>query len=96
MQAKITKIHEMIERPIQYIVPLFQRTYSWDEEEWEDLWEDIVELREKSDNHFFGVIVTRQIFSGPEDINQYELVDDQQRLTTIFIILASFLVEKIV
>ena len=58
--------------------------------EWEILWDDIIELS-RIDNprtHFIGSIVTMPTISVPEGVTKYLLIDGQQRLTTIFILLA--------
>jgi len=90
MKASETKFQPIIEGTKQYVVPLFQRSYSWDKKEWEMLWEDVVELCENEDlkNHFIGSIVTMPTVSVPEGVSKYLLIDGQQRLTTIFILLA--------
>ena len=90
MHAKETKLQEILEGSKQYVVPLFQRSYSWKEKNWDTLWNDIMDLyeTEPSRNHFMGSIVNMPASSLPQDINKYLLVDGQQRLTTIFIILA--------
>ncbi|MGC8453561.1 MAG: DUF262 domain-containing protein [Cylindrospermopsis raciborskii] len=41
MQASETKLQQILEGTRQYIVPLFQRPYSWKVPEWEALWNDI-------------------------------------------------------
>ena len=90
MQAKETKLQDIIEGTKQYIVPLFQRTYSWTNKEWDALWKDMVELCD-SDNprsHFMGSIVNMPTVSVPEGVAKYLLIDGQQRLTTVFILLA--------
>jgi uncharacterized protein with ParB-like and HNH nuclease domain len=90
MQAKETKLQDIIEGTKQYVIPLFQRTYSWTTKEWDVLWKDLIELSE-SDNprtHFIGSIVSMPTVSVPEGVAKYLLIDGQQRLTTIFIILA--------
>lgn len=90
MQAKETKLQEIIEGTKQYVVPLFQRSYSWSNREWQILWDDLVELSEMESprTHFIGSIVTMPTTSVPEGVSKYLLIDGQQRLTTIFIILA--------
>ena len=90
MHAKETKLQEILEGSKQYVVPLFQRSYSWKEKNWDTLWNDIMDLYETEPprNHFMGSIVNMPASSLPQDINKYLLVDGQQRLTTIFIILA--------
>ena len=90
MKASETKLQPIIEGTKQYVVPLFQRPYSWDVKEWEILWNDLVELCEEEQprSHFFGSIVTTPAQSVPEGVTKYLLIDGQQRITTIFILLA--------
>ena len=89
MQAKETKLQDIIEGTKQYVIPLFQRTYSWTIKEWEVLWKDLVELCEMDNprTHFIGSIVNMPTVSVPEGVAKYLLIDGQQRLTTIFILL---------
>ena len=44
----------------KYIVPKFQRDYSWGEEEWGDLWEDLQLAQESNENHYMGYLVLKQ------------------------------------
>jgi uncharacterized protein with ParB-like and HNH nuclease domain len=90
MKASETNLQEIIEGTKQYVIPLFQRPYSWQKAQWEMLWNDILELyeHENPSPHFMGSIVTMQTDSGPESVTKYLLIDGQQRLTTVFIILA--------
>jgi uncharacterized protein with ParB-like and HNH nuclease domain len=89
MQAKETKLQDIIEGTKQYVIPLFQRTYSWTSKEWDVLWNDLVELCEMDNprTHFIGSIVNMPTVSVPEGVAKYLLIDGQQRLTTIFILL---------
>src|SRR3990172_9538075 len=89
MQAKETKLQDIIEGTKQYVIPLFQRTYSWTPKEWEKLWKDLVELCEAENprTHFIGSIVNMPTVSVPEGVAKYLLIDGQQRLTTIFVLL---------
>lgn len=91
MQASETKLQQIIEGTKQYVVPLFQRAYSWKKPEWKTLWDDIMELYEMDEPrpHFMGSIVTMPTVSVPEGVSKYMLIDGQQRLTTIFILLAA-------
>lgn len=90
MNASETKLQPIIEGTKQYVVPLFQREYSWGKDEWQVLWNDLVELSELDNprEHFIGSIVTMPTISVPEGVAKYLLIDGQQRLTTIFILLA--------
>jgi uncharacterized protein with ParB-like and HNH nuclease domain len=95
MQASETKLQPIIEGTKQYVVPLFQRSYSWDKKEWEILWNDLCDLckADKPRTHFIGSIVTMPTVSVPEGVTKYLLIDGQQRLTTIFVLL-SFLRDR--
>lgn len=90
MKASETKFQPIIEGTKQYVVPLFQRAYSWDKKEWEMLWDDLVYLSENNEpkSHFIGSIVTMPTTSVPEGVTKFLLIDGQQRLTTVFILLA--------
>jgi uncharacterized protein with ParB-like and HNH nuclease domain len=89
MNAKETKIQPFIEGTKQFVVPLFQRPYSWERKHWEILWNDLMELydEEQPRNHFIGSVVTMPAVSVPEGVTKYVLIDGQQRLTTILILL---------
>ncbi len=82
-------MQDIIEGTKQYVIPLFQRTYSWTPKEWEVLWKDLVELCEAENprTHFIGSIVNMPTVSVPEGVAKYLLIDGQQRLTTIFVLL---------
>ena len=92
MKANESKLQPVLEGVKQYVVPLFQRSYSWKKKHWQTLWGDILGIYDANDNnleHFIGTIVTMPIDMSPEGINKFLLIDGQQRLTTFFIILAA-------
>ncbi len=91
MQATQTPLQPVIEGGKQYVIPLFQRSYSWDAKNWSMLWDDIFELSQEDGNrtHFLGSIVTMPTQSVPQGVPKYLLIDGQQRLTTIYILLAT-------
>lgn len=60
-------------------MPPYQRDYSWEEEQWEDLWNDIVDLRGRPDDrHYMGALVVE----GKSD-REFLIIDGQQRLATL-------------
>lgn len=78
---------------IQFIIPIWQRTYSWEWDQWEDLWEDLKQLYEKlhkgeSATHFMGPIVLKTIEEKVGEITRRVIIDGQQRLTTLLLICA--------
>lgn len=72
---------------ITYEIPRFQRDYTWEIEQWDDLWFDINILRkaEESD-HYMGYLVLQS-----SDNKNYQIIDGQQRLTTLSILILSVL-----
>lgn len=91
MQASETKLRQLVEGTKQYVVPLFQRPYSWSEKQWKTLWVDVWDKARHADGrpHFFGSIVTTPAKSVPQGVGKYLLVDGQQRLTTVQVLLAA-------
>lgn len=75
----------------KYVVPRFQREYSWTKEEISEFWEDIVQQISCTDGvpateeYFIGCIV----LVGEESKPEYLIVDGQQRLTTLTILIRS-------
>ena len=90
MDVSDAKLEKLLEGSQQYIVPLFQRVYSWKKKHWDELWRDLLDIydHENDREHFMGAIVTMPVKMLPHGVNKYLLIDGQQRLTTIFIILA--------
>jgi uncharacterized protein with ParB-like and HNH nuclease domain len=76
MQASETKLQQIIEGTKQYVVPLFQRPYSWKKSEWQMLWDDLLDLCELETprTHFMGSIVTMPTNSIPEGVSKYLVV----------------------
>jgi len=66
-------------------IPFFQRTYVWDEDNWEDLMEEFMDA-EKT-NNFLGAIILKQLPPATGKPKELEIIDGQQRLTTISIFL---------
>lgn len=67
-----------------YRVPIFQRDYSWTEENWEDLWQDILGLYDDpTASHYMGAIVLQ---NSRESDKEFTIIDGQQRLATLSII----------
>lgn len=91
MQASETKLRQLIEGTKQYVIPLFQRPYSWSEKQWKTLWTDVIEQSQHNDGrpHFFGSIVTTPAKSVPQGVGKFLLIDGQQRITTIQVLLAA-------
>lgn len=70
-----------------FVIPVYQRAYSWDKDQWKALLDDLKEQIQGSNTYFFGNILLETI---TEDV-EYEIIDGQQRLTTLTIFLRSML-----
>ena len=77
---------ELLGNGKQYFVPSFQRDYSWNKEQWEDLYEDIKNLDEHDYPHYMGTIVLQ---SAENKI--FKIVDGQQRITTLSIFIIALI-----
>jgi len=75
------EIKELFSRSNFYRVPEYQRPYSWDDENFQDLIEDLLDA-EKEQEYFIGTVVLHK----KEGIS--DIVDGQQRLTTLMILFA--------
>jgi uncharacterized protein with ParB-like and HNH nuclease domain len=70
-----------------YQIPRYQRPYSWGDEQLEKLWDDIVDAKDNDPNYFLGSVITAK----PQDASNYiDVVDGQQRLTTLLILLCVY------
>ena len=68
---------------VTYVIPIYQRNYAWSREEICALIKDVHDSMDTGKNvYYIGTLVTYK-----RDENKYEVIDGQQRLTTIFIIL---------
>jgi len=90
MEANTRKLERIFDQTITYQVPLFQRPYIWTQEaNWEPLWEDIQALLDKHlrgdkvHPHFLGAVVLEQLANPTGSIESRQVIDGQQRFTTL-------------
>ena len=92
MKASETRLRVLLEGQKHFVVPLFQRPYSWKRNDWETLWNDIIETYredEPAGGHFLGSIVSKSLTGTPEGVSPFIVIDGQQRLTTLSIAIAA-------
>ena len=97
MLVQSNPIMKIFESKQRLEIPLFQRQYVWNEEEqWQPLWEDIqrkfteaIEGGDDSPNHFLGAMVLDQELTPSGHVDIRQVIDGQQRLTTIQIFLSA-------
>lgn len=96
MQPFTYTIYDLFHIRRRHIVPLFQRPYVWTrEKQWEPLWDDIsiqadeiiTEQTERS--HFMGAAVITRVKTMGRQVDAMDIIDGQQRLTTLQILLAA-------
>jgi uncharacterized protein with ParB-like and HNH nuclease domain/predicted transport protein len=92
MKATEAKLLDFLKKSTQFIIPIYQRTYSWTERECRQLWDDIVRTGNNDDlsAHFVGSIVyiekgIYQVMTGSPLL----VIDGQQRLTTVTLLIAA-------
>ena len=90
MKATEAKLLDFLRKSSQFIIPIYQRTYSWTKRECKRLWEDILTTGNKKNisAHFIGSIV--YIEKGLRQVSTLSpllVIDGQQRLTTISLII---------
>ncbi|GAA8336579.1 hypothetical protein KH0074_03540 [Helicobacter pylori] len=102
MDAEATTLLEFFKQTQtnQFVIPIYQRLYSWGKEHCKQLWDDIIKTggNDQIEGHFIGSIVF--VHDGLYSTNHNELliIDGQQRLTTItllFIALRNHLSEEV-
>lgn len=86
MSKLVTELHiigengNMFDTDMEYIIPLYQRAYAWEDKQLTQLIEDINDVAEDSNYYIGSLIVSKQF-------GRYEVVDGQQRLTSLYLLL---------
>ena len=80
-------LRQLLANGLRYEIPKFQRDYSWDSEQWDDLWLDIISLIEGRETaHYMGYLVLQTANN-----KEFKVIDGQQRLTTLSILVVAVL-----
>lgn len=78
-----------------YIIPDYQRGYSWQDKQIEDFWEDITSAIEKKVKHYFGTVYLK-FNCKYYNKKYYDVIDGQQRLTTLFVLLKILKIDELI
>jgi uncharacterized protein with ParB-like and HNH nuclease domain len=94
MRANATKFLAFLHKANQFVIPIYQRSYSWDEKQCQQLWEDILRVgaNDSVAVHFIGSIV--YVEGGQSSVSLQApllVIDGQQRLTTLQILIHALL-----
>src|SRR6266513_111657 len=98
MNASAAAILDIFQNKARLEVPLFQRQYVWNRiTQWEPLWEDIsrkftehLDGRQDAPIHFLGAMVLDQKLTPTTHVERRQVIDGQQRLTTLQIFISAF------
>lgn len=84
LHARPVDVQELLGSPgVQYVTPDFQRPFEWGEDQFAELWGDLMTAVERDDTHFMGQVILVESPSNGQD--RMQIIDGQQRLTTLSI-----------
>ena len=91
MERGLTNLKDLVIGDRTFQIPIYQRNYSWEKKQWDDLWNDLVYLKYPDKKHYFGTLLMKKTKkkkeSGLKSFEVYEMIDGQQRIATILILL---------
>ncbi len=88
MDATKGNIYAILNGNKQFLIPVYQRLYSWEIEQCQRLWKDIVSMQKQQKvGHFVGSIVNIAEQAMPTGVQKYMIIDGQQRMTTLTLLL---------
>ena len=84
--SQTPSLREVVNGYQKFLIEDYQRTYSWQKEQIDELFQDLFDAVDSGDNHFFGTLILQETTDSKG--RSAFIVDGQQRLTTIFILTA--------
>lgn len=84
--AKVVSLKDLLLKGNKYEIPKYQRPYAWEEKHWEDLWKDLQRAYSKKGEYLLGSVYLNE---------NNEILDGQQRFTTLYILLKHLGFDKI-
>ena len=84
-----TDISALISGDNIFAIPYFQRAYKWKLNKLHQLNKDILHVVDEDDYHFFGAVIVHGRRSNPSDPDVFDVIDGQQRITTLIIYLCA-------
>ena len=74
---------------VQYVIPVFQRVYSWSKDQCDELWGDILRAGRTSNTHFIGTLLYSVDPDDGSGVTRLSVIDGQQRTATLTLLLAA-------
>ena len=88
MDALKSNVYQILDGKKQFVIPVYQRKYSWEREQCGRLWSDILAMQKAGrEGHFVGSIVNIGEKVQPAGVQKFMIIDGQQRLTTLTLLL---------
>lgn len=84
-----TVLNNLLSGDLVFKIPFFQRPYKWKPEKLTQMENDLLEALDSDSNHFLGAIIAYGRHGTPTDPSVYEIIDGQQRVTTVFLYLCA-------
>ncbi len=81
LDTSTVSLSDIIGNGKTYTVPPYQRDYSWKQDQWEDLWNDIMAIQETGGVHYMGSVVLQNMGD-----KKYHVIDGQQRFSTLTLV----------
>lgn len=85
MHASMTEFLSLLgASTVQYVIPVYQRKYAWEEKDCRILWDDIIRAGKQQRSHFVGSVL--HIPEGESNITgmkKHLVIDGQQRMATL-------------
>jgi len=94
MQIKQTGFLDLMGmKNTRFVIPVFQRVYSWDARQCEELWEDVMNVgaqpEDRAEPHFMGMLLYSTDTETWNGAQQLDVIDGQQRMTTVSLLLCA-------
>lgn len=86
VQTEVLSLAKIVEEQYRFIIPSYQRPYVWGDDNVLELLKDIELAYQSKENHYF----IGTVLSSKTNLDQYELIDGQQRTTTLMLIALAF------
>lgn len=92
MHADTATLIDVLSSQNQYVIPIFQRYYSWHRSDWENIWDELTNLRNPDQDaraHFMGSIVLDSQKQKSLSKPAFQVIDGQQRLMTFTLVMCA-------
>jgi uncharacterized protein with ParB-like and HNH nuclease domain len=85
-------VSSLLSGNVVFSIPYFQRAYKWKTNRIDQLNKDLIAIVDgENDLHFFGAVIIHGRRSNPSDPTIYEVIDGQQRITTIYLFICALI-----